>query len=99
VGGSRNRLLKSLGKGYLNNFKEIGDTVEAEEKVGAVAGIAVKTAIKGVLRGLIHPSVSVSEGMKIGYVDPRNEKSSCSPFVDKALSIAGGVLEAMLRIR
>jgi xanthine dehydrogenase accessory factor len=78
--------LKSPGKEYLKNFKEIGDTVEAGEKVGEFAGIAVKTAIRGVLRGLIHPGVPVSEGMKIGDVDPRNEKSSCfticrqSPF-------------------
>lgn len=99
AGESRNRLLKSPGKGYLKNFKEIGDTVEAGEKVGEVAGIAVKTAIRGVLRGLIHPSVPVSEGMKIGDVDPRNEKSNCFTISDKALSVAGGVLEAMLRSR
>jgi len=89
VGVSRNRLLKSPGKGYLNNFKEIGDTVEADEKVGAVAGIAVKTAIKGVLRGLIHPSVPVSEGMKIGYVDPRNEKGSCFTICRQNLFYCG----------
>lgn len=99
VGVSRNRLLKSPGKGYLKNFKEIGDTVEAGEEVGEVAGMAVKTAIKGVLRGLIHHSVPVSEGMKIGDVDPRNEKSSCFTISDKALSVAGSVLEAMFRIR
>jgi xanthine dehydrogenase accessory factor len=84
-GESRNRLLKSPGKGYLKNFKEIGDTVEAGEEVGEVAEMAVKTAIRGVLRGLIHRSVPVSEGMKIGDVDPRNEKSSFFNISDKAL--------------
>jgi xanthine dehydrogenase accessory factor len=49
--------------------------------------------------GLIHPGVPVLEGMKIGDVDPRNEKSSCFTISDKALSVAGGVLEAMLRTR
>ncbi len=67
--------------------------------MGEVAGIAVKTAIRGMPGGLIHPGVPVLEGMKIGDVDPRNEKSSCFTISDKALSVAGGVLEAMLRTR
>jgi len=46
VGVSRNRLLKSPGKGYLKNFKEIGDTVEAGEEVGEVAGNGCKDGHK-----------------------------------------------------
>ena len=56
----------------------------------------VYAQISGVVRGLIHPSVPVSRGMKIGDVDPRNERSHCFSITDKALAIGGGVLEAVL---
>ena len=50
----------------------------------------------GVLRGLIHPRVEVTEGMKIGDIDPRDDSSVCFLVSDKALSVGGGVLEAIL---
>ena len=50
----------------------------------------------GVLRGLIHPRVEVTEGMKIGDIDPRDDSSICFLVSDKALSVGGGVLEAIL---
>jgi len=48
------------------------------------------------LRGLIHPEVEVRKGMKIGDVDPRNDPELCNHVSDKALAVAGGVLEAIL---
>ncbi len=99
IGGeSWKRLLRAPADGYLIPAKEIGDNVEAGEVVGEVSGIAVKALIRGMLRGLIHPSVPVSKGMKIGDVDPRNDRSSCFTISDKALAVAGGVLEGMLAI-
>jgi xanthine dehydrogenase accessory factor len=50
----------------------------------------------GVLRGLIHPGLRVPAGLKIGDVDPRGEPDHCVTISDKSLSIAGGVLEAIL---
>ena len=50
----------------------------------------------GVLRGLIHPSVDVTPGMKIGDLDPRADPAYCFTVSDKALAIGGGVLEAIL---
>jgi xanthine dehydrogenase accessory factor len=35
--------------------------------------------------------------MKAGDIDPRGEVSHCFTVSDKALSIAGGALEAILR--
>jgi xanthine dehydrogenase accessory factor len=34
--------------------------------------------------------------MKIGDLDPRNDPQLCNHISDKALAIAGGVLEAIL---
>lgn len=96
---SINRLLRAPNRGYLRPFKEIGDLVEAGEMVGEVNGVPVVAAIKGVLRGIIHPRVPLVEGMKIGDVDPRCIREHCFTISDKALAIAGGVLEAMLRVR
>ena len=48
------------------------------------------------LSGLIHPSVKVETGLKIGDIDPRNVREHCFSITDKALAIAGGVLEAIL---
>jgi xanthine dehydrogenase accessory factor len=51
---------------------------------------------RGVLRGLIHPGLHVTAGLKIGDVDPRDDLSACTLVSDKALAVGGGVLEAIL---
>jgi len=45
---------------------------------------------------LIRPGIQVTEGTKIGDVDPRDDPSACLLVSDKALSVGGGVLEAVL---
>jgi xanthine dehydrogenase accessory factor len=50
----------------------------------------------GILRGLLHPGLTVTRGMKIGDVDPRDDPRLCQMVSDKALAIGGGVLEAIL---
>jgi xanthine dehydrogenase accessory factor len=52
----------------------------------------------GILRGLIRSGIHVSEGLKIGDIDPRGGRPSCFTISDKALAIAGGVLEGILSI-
>jgi len=56
----------------------------------------IVSPFKGVLRGLIHPGLQITAGLKIGDVDPRNDPSLCELVSDKALAIGGGVLEAIL---
>lgn len=89
------RILRSPGCGLFRNTRKIGDSIQAGEIVGYVEDLPVVSRISGMLRGLIHPSVSVTRGMKIGDVDPRNEIKHCFTISDKALAIAGGVLEAI----
>jgi xanthine dehydrogenase accessory factor len=67
--------------------------------VAKVEGQSVVARIDGVLRGLLPEGLVVTTGMKAGDVDPRAEKSHCFTVSDKALSVAGGVLEAVAGAR
>ena len=96
MGYTVERLLLAPKNGYVEPLKEIGDHVEAGEIVARIGSEEIKSQITGVLRGMIHPSVYVAGGMKIGDVDPRDVREHCFSITDKALAIAGGVLEAVL---
>ncbi|HEY5528165.1 MAG TPA: biotin/lipoyl attachment, partial [Thermoleophilia bacterium] len=50
--------------------------------------------LQGVLRGLLRSGLEVTAGFKLGDVDPRATRAHCFLVSDKALAIAGGVLEA-----
>jgi xanthine dehydrogenase accessory factor len=91
------RVLRAPADGIWENTKNIGDPVHKGEIVGKVKDITVQSGIEGVLRGLIRPGISVTDGLKIGDVDPRGDRSSCFTISEKALAIAGGVLEGILR--
>ncbi len=90
------RLLRSPAEGYVVPVKQIGDTVMPGDAVAYVKGLPVCSQIEGIVRGLIHPSVKVSKGLKIGDIDPRGEREHCFSITDKALAIAGGVLEVIM---
>ena len=98
MGYTTERLLRAPSDGYVKNLRNIGDHVEEGDLVAKIDDYEVRTKISGVLRGLIHPSVKVKEGLKIGDVDPRNIKEHCFSITDKALAVAGGVLEAILSL-
>jgi xanthine dehydrogenase accessory factor len=90
------RVLRAPCSGSLLPHRAIGDTVDANELVATVAGREVRAQIAGVLRGLIHETVPLTPGMKIGDVDPRAVPRYCFTISDKSLAIGGGVLEAVL---
>lgn len=97
IGGfAGERVLRAPADGVFRSTHRIGDQVDAGETVGTVAGLPVQATISGVLRGLLADGVPVHRGMKSGDVDPRNKAEYCSLVSDKALSVAGGVLEAIL---
>lgn len=97
VGGlSSARVLRAPAAGRVLPHCEIGDLVHAGDIVAEVGGQSVQAQISGVVRGLIHPSVEVCQGLKIGDVDPRMEREHCFTISEKALAIGGGALEAIL---
>jgi xanthine dehydrogenase accessory factor len=101
VGKQASRVLRAPAAGHVIGRAAIGERVETGAIVavlqtddGAMAEIVAPFA--GVLRGLIHPSVEVWPGLKIGDLDPRAEPSYCFTVSDKSLAIGGAVLEAVL---
>ena len=45
---------------------------------------------------MLQENIEVFKGMKAGDIDPRCEKDHCFTISDKARSIGGGVLEAIM---
>lgn len=90
------RVLRAPAAGFLESNAEIGQQLKKGDLIATVVGSEVRAGFDGVLRGLIHPSVEVTQGMKIGDLDPRNDPSFCYRVSDKALAIGGGALEALL---
>lgn len=95
-GASEERVLRAPADGIFQPCTQIGDLVEAGQTVAWVDGHPVQARLRGMLRGLLAEGLEVHAGMKVGDVDPRAERSHCFTISDKALSIAGGVLEAIL---
>jgi xanthine dehydrogenase accessory factor len=99
--GIPERVLRSTVSGNLLTHAEIGDQVKegqllAEIQSSAGEKIKILSPMAGVLRGMLRPGFQVSEGMKIADVDPRNDPSACHLVSDKALAVAGGVMETVL---
>ncbi|HNZ63605.1 MAG TPA: selenium-dependent molybdenum cofactor biosynthesis protein YqeB [Bacillota bacterium] len=96
AGYQMERVLRAPRNGLACHHFRIGDHVNAGDTVMTVGGAEVKAAISGVLRGLIAPGLTVSEGQKIGDIDPRDNDRYCWSISDKGRNIAGGVLEAIM---
>lgn len=96
MGYTTERILRAPASGYVKNIRNIGDHVDNGDLIAFIGTAEVRTQISGILRGLIHPSVKVKAGDKIGDVDPRNVRKHCFSITDKALAVAGGVLEAIM---
>jgi len=98
VGGEgERRVIRAHRAGSFRGVRAIGDFVQEGDMVAEIDGEPVPARLRGVLRGLLHDGLTVHSGMKVGDVDPRAEREHCFTVSDKALAIAGGVLEAILR--
>ena len=92
------RVLRAPAEGRWETTVDIGDVVSAGDAVGSVDGETVTAEIDGLVRGLVHGGVEVSEGAKLGDVDPRGESVDHETISDKAFCLGGGVLEAVLHL-
>lgn len=99
LGYGKERVLKSPCDGIISNILDIGDLVKKGETIAYVNKEPVTAEIGGVLRGLIMDHSKVKKGGKIGDIDPRAEREHCFTISDKARSIGGGVLEAILYMK
>lgn len=100
VGGEdEKRVVRAPKAGTFYGRKAIGDVVKDGDVIAQVDLEPVRATLSGVLRGLLHDNVAVSEGMKVADIDPRGDPRYCHTISDKALAIAGGVLEAVFTMR
>lgn len=98
IGGyTKERIIRAPKEGLFRPQVAIGDEVKAQEIVGFVGEEPVVTSIGGTIRGMLFKDMFVTKGFKCGDVDPRCVREHCFTISDKARSIAGGVLEAVMR--
>ena len=95
------RVLRAASTGHVHAAYPIGAQIAAGERIAKMIDVhdeafSIDAPFDGVLRGIIHPTVRVTAGMKIGDLDPRIQPDNCFTVSDKALAIGGGVLEAIL---
>lgn len=98
IGGkSKDRVLHSPAEGVIDNAVSIGDVVSEGDLMFTVGNEKMYAPFSGVVRGIIRYGYSVTKGMKVADIDPRMEQiENCDTISDKARTIAGGVLEAVL---
>lgn len=96
IGGrGAERVLRAPAAGVARWRSAIGDIVTEGAVLGAVDGMPVRAPFAGLVRGLVADGTPVARGLKIGDVDPRAD-TDWRQISDKALAVAGGVLEAVL---
>ncbi len=100
--GDPQRVLRAPADGPFIAHKQIGDHCDAGELIAEIQSSIenqpskILSPFPGVLRGLLHPGLIATRGMKIGDIDTRDDPHLCQMVSDKALAVGGGVLEAIL---
>lgn len=100
--GDQRRVLRAPVDGQLIGYAQIREHLEEGALIADIQSSIdnhkskIVSPFKGILRGLIHPGLYVTKGLKIGDVDPRDDPAMCNMVSDKALAIGGGVMEAIL---
>lgn len=111
AGYGKERVIHSDGAGYVYGLVGIGDSVKKGQpmavlmdgllpegmEAAAEMGALVPASLTGIVRGLIRDGYYVPKGFKIADIDPREcERSNCFAISDKARSLGGAVLTALL---
>lgn len=97
IGGyTKERIIRASSNGKIKPLVAIGDFVKKGDIVAYIDGVEVLAEIDGIVRGMLQEGIEVFKGMKSGDIDPRCEKDHCFTISDKARSIGGGVLEAIM---
>jgi xanthine dehydrogenase accessory factor len=92
------RVLRTPKDGIFEVHREIGEGVRAGEVVATVGGAPMRAEIAGMIRGMLPSGLHVPKGIKAADIDPRMNREYCFQISDKARTIAGGVLEAVLML-
>ncbi|MPN31370.1 hypothetical protein SDC9_178844 [bioreactor metagenome] len=88
-------MLHSKTSGIFTSSLGIGDLVTKGQVIAKVGEEEVIAPIDGKLRGLLHSGLSVPPKFKIADIDPRGELADHTTISEKAMAIAGSVLEVL----
>ena len=103
VGGeSALRVIHAPAAGTLRVLRDIGSSVARSETIariihtdGNVTDVAA--SLNGIIRGMLPDGFTVRSGLKMADIDPRlTELNNCFTISDKARSLGGAVLTALL---
>jgi xanthine dehydrogenase accessory factor len=97
IGGFQSeRVLRAPISGSFKARTTIGAVLEKGQIIAEIGDTTLFSPFDGLLRGLIQDGFQVSQGMKVGDIDPRQDARLVQLVSDKALSVGGGVLECIL---
>ena len=103
VGGeSALRVIHAPAEGTLRVIHDIGSSVTRGEVIARIIQadgsiIDVAASINGIIRGMLPDGFIVCRGLKMADIDPRlTELNNCFTISDKARSLGGAVLTALL---
>lgn len=94
-GHGRDRFVYAPVTGVLRTDAAIGDRVSAGDVVATIGRQALVAPLDGILRGLTHDDVPVTQGLKVVEVDPRGDVSAAVGLGARPTRIAEGVLAAI----
>lgn len=111
AGYGKERVIHSEAAGFVYGLVRIGDSVKKGRPMAvltktllpdgmaatAAMGLPVPASLTGLVRGLIRDGYYAPKGFKIADIDPReSEYHNCFTISDKARSLGGAVLTALL---
>lgn len=89
------RVIHAPVGGTLRILKDIGSKVEKDDVIALLDTTPVRASIPGLIRGMLRDGFAVPAGMKMADIDPRPD-TDWHTVSDKAMAVAGGVLEALM---
>ncbi|UJF18342.1 EF2563 family selenium-dependent molybdenum hydroxylase system protein [Vibrio sp. SS-MA-C1-2] len=98
VGYSHQRVMRAPVAGIFRSELSLGDLVNEGDLIAMIDETPIFSPLTGMIRGLLNNDLTVTEGFKVGDIDPRGVDADYTTASDKARAISGSVLEAMLTL-
>ena len=96
VGGfSGERIIRATADGIWHPVVKITDVVEKGDLVAYAGDTPVYAQMGGIVRGMMPEGTPTRLGLKSGDIDARCKVENCFTPSDKALAIAGGIMEGI----
>jgi len=98
AGYTYQRVVRTPCTGIMQSCVRLGDIVQEGDTIAHIDATPVYAPLSGMVRGLLNNGLRVEKDFKMADIDPRGLKADYTTVSDKARSIGGSVLEAMLHL-